>query len=114
MDVGVRISQAIVLGYLLDYFKPDSTVTHREAFYYAGAVVALNATAAVFLNQYTVNGYHYGMKVRAACCALIYRKVIRFYLFVILILCHFEQDLLFNKFYKMKKNGNASKAINFP
>lgn len=78
MDLGLRISQPIMLGYLLDYFKPESEVTKEEALYYAGAVVGINAVSAIFINQYIMNAFHYGMKVRAACCALIYRKVYYF------------------------------------
>lgn len=75
MDIGLRISQPILLGYLLEYFKKDSTVTKTEALTYAGAIVGINAFSALFINQFIMNAFHYGMRVRAACCALIYRKV---------------------------------------
>ncbi|CAH0558003.1 unnamed protein product [Brassicogethes aeneus] len=77
MDLGVRLIQPIYLGYLLDYFRPNSVVTETEALWYAGAVVGMNAVSAIFVNQYIMNAFHYGMKVRAACCALIYRKALR-------------------------------------
>lgn len=75
MDIVVRLSQPLMLGKLLEYFKPEPTVTKTEALWYAGAVVALNALSALLINQYIMGAFHYGMKVRAACCALIYRKV---------------------------------------
>lgn len=75
MDLGLRIAQPIMLGYLLEYFKDGSNVTKTEALSYAGAVVGINAFSALFINQYIMNAFHYGMRVRAACCALIYRKV---------------------------------------
>lgn len=64
-----------MLGKLLEYFKPEPSVTKTEALWYAGGVVALNALSALLINQYIMGAFHYGMKVRAACCALIYRKV---------------------------------------
>lgn len=73
MDLGLRIAQPIMLGYLLDSFS--SGVITTDAFYYAGAVVGINAMSAMLINQFIMNAFHYGMKVRAACCALIYRKV---------------------------------------
>ncbi|KAJ8951065.1 hypothetical protein NQ318_003763 [Aromia moschata] len=77
MDIFVRLSQPLMLGNLLAYFKPGTTVTKTEALWYAGAVVGLNAISALFINQYIMGAFHYGMKVRAACCALVYRKALR-------------------------------------
>ncbi|KAJ8979911.1 hypothetical protein NQ317_005347 [Molorchus minor] len=77
MDIFVRLSQPLMLGRLLDYFRPGSTTEKHEALWYAGAVVALNAISVLFTNQYIMGAFHYGMKVRAACCALIYRKALR-------------------------------------
>ncbi|XP_018575091.1 multidrug resistance-associated protein 4-like [Anoplophora glabripennis] len=77
MDIFIRLSQPLMLGRLLEYFKPVPTVTKTEALWYAGGVVVLNALSALFMNQYIMGAFHYGMKVRAACCALIYRKALR-------------------------------------
>lgn len=75
MDLVVRLIQPQMLGNLLDHFRPNTTVTRSEALWYAGAIVLLNALSALLINQYIMRAFHYGMKVRAACCALIYRKV---------------------------------------
>lgn len=77
MDIVIRVSQPIMLGYLLDYFRSDTELTKEDALWYAGAVVGLNACSALLINQFICNAFHYGMKVRAACCALIYRKALR-------------------------------------
>ncbi|KAG5875254.1 hypothetical protein JTB14_011933 [Gonioctena quinquepunctata] len=78
MDLVFRLLQPIMLGHLLDFFKPGpKTTTKTEALWYAGAVVALNSVSALFINQYIMDAFHYGMKVRAAVCALIYRKALR-------------------------------------
>lgn len=75
MDLLVRLSQPLMLGKLLDYFRPNTTISKTEALWYAGAVSGLNALSALLINQYIMRGFHYGMKVRTACCSLIYRKV---------------------------------------
>ncbi|KAF2882882.1 hypothetical protein ILUMI_23292 [Ignelater luminosus] len=77
MDLVFRLMQPLMLGKLLDYFTADSTVTRNDALLYAGAVVGLNAATAFLANQYMLNSFHYGMKVNAACCAVIYRKALR-------------------------------------
>jgi ATP-binding cassette subfamily C (CFTR/MRP) protein 4 len=77
MDLLVRLTQPMMLGKLLDHFRPNSTVDKTAALWYAGAIVGLNALSALLINQYIMRAFHYGMKVRAACCALIYRKALR-------------------------------------
>ncbi|KAK4880096.1 hypothetical protein RN001_008242 [Aquatica leii] len=77
LDIILRLLSPLMLGELLDYFRSESTKTKDQALLYAGAVVAINAANAVLINQYVMNAFHYGMKVRAACCALIYRKALR-------------------------------------
>ncbi|VEN35015.1 unnamed protein product [Callosobruchus maculatus] len=66
-----------MLGNLLEYFRPGTEITRDDAFMYAGGLVALIGVSAILINQYIMCAFHYGMKVRAACCALIYRKSLR-------------------------------------
>lgn len=76
VDLGVRIIQPFMLGGMLDYFKPGSSSTSLEdALWYAGAIASLNFVSTLLMNQYILGVFHGGMKIRAACCALIYRKV---------------------------------------
>lgn len=75
MDIGVRIGQPLILGKLLDYFRESTDISREAALCYAGGLVVLTAISAFLLNHYNMNAFHYGMRVRAACCALIYRKV---------------------------------------
>lgn len=77
MDLGLRLIQPLMLGKLLDYFKPATLTTKEEALWYAGAVVAVNAIGALMINQYIIGAFHYGMKVRAACCSVVYRKSLK-------------------------------------
>lgn len=74
-DFFVKIFQPLLLGRLLLYFRKDSNMTHTDALYSAGGIVALAAISAVTMNQYILDSFHYGMKVRVAVCSLIYRKV---------------------------------------
>lgn len=75
IELVFRIMQPLMLGELLDYFRPGTTKTQNDALMYAGAVVGLNGAIALLTNQYIMGAFHYGMKVRAACCTVIYRKV---------------------------------------
>lgn len=86
MDIGVRVIQPLVLGKLLDYFRADTNVTKEVALWYAGALVILNGVSAFLINHYAMGASHYGMRVRAACCALIYRKVCKWYRYLLRIL----------------------------
>lgn len=65
------------LGWLLDYFSPNSISTRESAFYHAGALVLLSAVSAVAMNQYVLESFSNGMKVRVATCSLIYRKSLK-------------------------------------
>ncbi|KAF5275659.1 hypothetical protein FQA39_LY06771 [Lamprigera yunnana] len=77
LDMILRLLSPIMLGELLDYFRTDSEKTKDQAFIYAGVVVAINAGNALLINQYIMGAFHYGMKIRAACCAMIYRKALK-------------------------------------
>ena len=76
-DIGIRLSAPIFLGWLLDYFRPDTEMTRQNAFIAAGALVMLNAISAVTINQFLIGSFANGMKVRVAVCSLIYRKSLR-------------------------------------
>lgn len=75
MELGVRLIQPSMLGGMLDYFKPNTTTTKEEALWYAGIIVGLNLFNAITMNHYILGVFHGGMRIRAACCALVYRKV---------------------------------------
>ncbi|CAO1401294.1 unnamed protein product [Diamesa serratosioi] len=76
-DIGIRLSAPIFLGMLLEYFRPDTEMTRKNAFIAAGALVMLNAISAVTINQFLIGSFANGMKVRVAVCSLIYRKSLR-------------------------------------
>ncbi|XP_017768861.1 PREDICTED: multidrug resistance-associated protein 4-like [Nicrophorus vespilloides] len=77
MDLILRLIQPLMLGKLLEYFRPGSDMPKEDALWYAAAVVGVNAGSALMINQYIFRAFHYGMRVRAACCSLIYRKALK-------------------------------------
>lgn len=76
-DLGIRLIQPILLGWFLGYFKPESETTKEDAYLFAGAIVLLTMLSMLLFNHFTVGAFHIGMRVRAACCSLVYRKSLR-------------------------------------
>lgn len=74
-DIGVRLNQPRLLGGMLSYFKPGTLTTRDEALFYAGGMVACNLLNMMLMNHYMINCFHFGMKLRVASCAVIYKKV---------------------------------------
>ncbi|KAK5647088.1 hypothetical protein RI129_005552 [Pyrocoelia pectoralis] len=76
-DIVLRLLQPFILKALLDYFTPESTESKNNAFLYAGAIVITNLGITFLFNQYIMEAFHFAMRVRAGCCALIYRKALK-------------------------------------
>ncbi|XP_054270037.1 probable multidrug resistance-associated protein lethal(2)03659 [Macrosteles quadrilineatus] len=74
-----RVSQPLFLGKLIEYFTRDGggTVSKDEAYFYAGGVVMCSALSVFIMHPYMLGIMHIGMKIRVACCSLIYRKALR-------------------------------------
>ena len=64
-------------GWMIEYFTPNSRVTLTEAYLYGGGVVAMAALDTILHHPYFFSLTHIGMKIRVACCSLIYRKALR-------------------------------------
>ena len=74
-----RVSQPLFLGRLVRYFSGsnlDSSITIEEAYFHAAGVVLCSALNIFVIHPYMMAIVHMGMKIRVACCSLIYRKVI--------------------------------------
>lgn len=74
-ELVLRLIHPPLLGGMLEYFRPGSTVSKQEALWYAGGMVACNFVNTLLANQYMLDCFHLGMKLRVAACALIYKKV---------------------------------------
>ncbi|KAG5877234.1 hypothetical protein JTB14_025356 [Gonioctena quinquepunctata] len=74
----VRVVQPIVLGRLLKFYIPGQTeVLQEEAYYYAAGVVLCSLVNIMCSHPYMLAVLHLGMKLRVACCSLIYRKALK-------------------------------------
>ncbi|KAL3281370.1 hypothetical protein HHI36_004580 [Cryptolaemus montrouzieri] len=73
-----QVIQPIMIGKLINYYSPANTeITKDDAFLYAGAVVLCSLINVLMVHPYQMGVCHLGMKVRVACCSLIYRKALR-------------------------------------
>ncbi|XP_076255687.1 putative multidrug resistance-associated protein lethal(2)03659 isoform X3 [Rhynchophorus ferrugineus] len=74
----IRMSQPIFLGQLLQFYSPnDVDVSKNEAYMYAGGVVFCSLVNILIVHPYMMGAIHLGMKLRIACCTLIYRKSLK-------------------------------------
>lgn len=73
-----KIIQPLLLGQLLQFFRKDNNtetdLTKEDAWWAAAGIVGINLFTALTYNQFMINGFCTGMKVRVAVCSVIYRK----------------------------------------
>ncbi|CAG9823622.1 unnamed protein product [Phaedon cochleariae] len=78
LSEAIRIAQPMVLGLLIAFYTPGQTdITQGDAYYYAGGVVLCSLINIMCAHPYMLGVLHLGMKMRVACCSLIYRKSLR-------------------------------------
>ncbi|CAK1546481.1 unnamed protein product [Leptosia nina] len=78
VDTSLRITTPMCLEGLINYFSPShSGVTTSEAYLYALGVVSFMAINASIIHPMLLYLLDMSMKVRVACCSLIYRKLLR-------------------------------------
>ncbi|KAG5877233.1 hypothetical protein JTB14_025356 [Gonioctena quinquepunctata] len=72
------IIQPLVLAKLVRFYAPGQTEISQEgAYYYALGVVLCSLVYVVVSHPYAQGIFHLGMKLRVACCSLIYRKSLK-------------------------------------
>ncbi|XP_017787048.1 PREDICTED: probable multidrug resistance-associated protein lethal(2)03659 isoform X2 [Nicrophorus vespilloides] len=77
-ELGIRLVQPIALGQLISFYTSNGdNITKDEAYLYAGAVVLCSLLNVFFQHPYMLGCLHLGMKIRVACCSLVYRKALR-------------------------------------
>ncbi|XP_046989445.1 ATP-binding cassette sub-family C member 4-like isoform X1 [Schistocerca americana] len=73
----VNTSRPILLGLLLQYFTPDTTVTEEAALWYGGGLIVILFLCLFMSHHSGFIAQQIGMRIRVAICSLIYRKTIR-------------------------------------
>ncbi|CAL8127080.1 unnamed protein product [Orchesella dallaii] len=72
-----RIAQPLCLGLLIRYFSKKEEFNEADGYLFAGAVVFASGFYTFTHHPYFFGVQHVGMKIRIACCALVYRKALR-------------------------------------
>ncbi|KAI5634801.1 ABC transporter domain-containing protein [Phthorimaea operculella] len=73
----VAIIRPLVFARLLTYWSVDSEMTTTEAGYYALGLISINAVTAMTQHHYNMFTRRFSLKIKVACSALIYRKLLR-------------------------------------
>ncbi|EZA62671.1 putative multidrug resistance-associated protein [Ooceraea biroi] len=76
MEILLRVLQPIFLRQLLRYYN-SWEVNEFEAYMYATGIILCSAINIFVIHPYMMAILHMGMKIRVACCSLIYRKALR-------------------------------------
>jgi ATP-binding cassette subfamily C (CFTR/MRP) protein 4 len=78
LSEAIRVVQPLALGQLLSFYQPYQTeISKNDAYLYAGGVVLCSLINIAFSHPYMMGVLHLGMKMRIACCSLIYRKSLK-------------------------------------
>ena len=72
-----KISQPLILGHLIRYFSPDTTVAEWEAYTYALAMTLCAVVLVMTFHPYVFHVMRMGMRMKIACNSLMYRKVFK-------------------------------------
>ncbi|KYQ47022.1 hypothetical protein ALC60_13972 [Trachymyrmex zeteki] len=77
MELFSRMYQPLLLASLLRYFATDKEKWSDEVYYSAGGIILLSIMDA-FIMHYCVHcSFHIGLKIKVACTALIYQKILK-------------------------------------
>ncbi|XP_017474879.1 PREDICTED: probable multidrug resistance-associated protein lethal(2)03659 [Rhagoletis zephyria] len=78
VEVGLRVTQPLFLGGLVNYYAQTSNNTNTTtAYLYALGVILCSAFSVIAYHPYMLATLHTGMKVRIGLCSMIYRKALR-------------------------------------
>lgn len=71
-----RICQPLFLGGLVTYFSQNqNSVTKEGAYYCAAGIILCSLIPVAAFQPFTMIIVQIGMRIRVACCSLIYKKV---------------------------------------
>jgi hypothetical protein len=66
------------MGKVINFFTPGNGMAKKEAWIYGGAMIGTLFIRLAFDHHYNHLSFMVGMRVRVACCSLLYRKVRHF------------------------------------
>ncbi|KAK3729239.1 hypothetical protein RRG08_008566 [Elysia crispata] len=77
LEEGTKVVQPLLLGGLIRYFTPNTTTSRTEAWMYAMGVAFCAIVLAISHHPYFFAVQRIGMRMRIACCSLMYKKCLR-------------------------------------
>ncbi|GJQ86453.1 hypothetical protein Trydic_g10360 [Trypoxylus dichotomus] len=77
-EIILKIGQTLALGKLIRYYTPHQTeISESEAYLFSGIITLCSLLIVLLGHNYVMELQHTGMKMRVACCSLIYRKSLK-------------------------------------
>ncbi|XP_046392391.1 ATP-binding cassette subfamily C member 4-like isoform X2 [Ischnura elegans] len=77
LDSLTRIGQPIFLGQLIGYFESKENEDIKTAYLNSVGLIVCFALSSFINHPFVMATFHLGMKIRIACCSLMYRKALR-------------------------------------
>lgn len=73
-----RVIQPLAVGRLVRHFsKANEENESTEAYLAAGVIILCSVVNMFVIHPYMMASTHIGMKIRVACCSLVYRKSLK-------------------------------------
>ncbi|KAF5286380.1 hypothetical protein FQR65_LT12631 [Abscondita terminalis] len=79
LECVVKPTQSLALGWLISHYNLTNkeSTSKMHAYLYAAAIIFLTTLNVIFTHPYMVNATLLGLKMKIACCSLLYRKSLR-------------------------------------
>ncbi|KAJ3656120.1 hypothetical protein Zmor_015218 [Zophobas morio] len=78
IDLVLKIARPIAFGKLMAYYSFESTeLSKNDAILYAGIIVIISVTDAIFSSYFVLQQFQIFIKIRVACSSMVYRKSLR-------------------------------------
>uniref|UniRef100_A0A8W8LGH1 Multidrug resistance-associated protein 4 n=1 Tax=Magallana gigas TaxID=29159 RepID=A0A8W8LGH1_MAGGI len=73
---GIKIVQPYLVGRIISYFQPGTTLSQTEVYIYATVVAVSHILELIVNPKYFFNSHHIALKMKVAVASLIYRKAV--------------------------------------
>ncbi|XP_065933452.1 ATP-binding cassette sub-family C member 4-like isoform X1 [Magallana gigas] len=74
---GIKLAQPFLVGRIISYFQPGSTLSQTEVYIYAMLVAVSHILRLIVSPKYFCNSQHIALKMKVAVASLIYRKILK-------------------------------------